>query len=292
MLCHCFITDPVPCKTNRDCGNSSTCIENVCHPRCSVDNDCALNEKCLKGNCMLTCRVHNDCFLGHICVNNMCIFGCEVDEDCSSSESCRNNKCINPCSDVPCGPNALCAVSNHRVTCSCGAGFVPNPTAKVACVRAPALPCTENRQCEVGYICIDGSCRMVCGSDSGCLSNERCDLATGTCKNLCRKDIDCESDEICEGFICVEGCRSNSNCASDLSCINNVCVSPCESPTSCGSNAECSIVNHQKLCHCPSPLVGNPLESCRYPVKGCDDDNDCENGRVCYGGFCEGICRT
>lgn len=283
---------PLSCASNKDCGNASVCSENMCHPKCSKDNDCALNEKCLKGNCKLTCRVDNDCFLGHICINHMCLFGCQGDEDCTDSESCRNNKCINPCTAAPCGPNALCTVSNHRASCSCGPGLVPSPTAKIACVRAPALPCTENRECKVGDICIENSCRTTCSSDQGCLSNERCDTANGVCKNLCRKDDDCERGDICDNLVCTKGCRSNSGCDSDEACVNSKCVNVCESPTACGSNAECSVVNHQKLCSCPSPLVGNPMESCRYPVKACYDDTECENGRVCYGGVCENMCRT
>lgn len=79
----------------------------------------------------VTCRVDHDCFLGHICLHNMCIFGCHSDEDCSASETCRDNRCTNPCHSSPCGPNAVCAVTNHRATCSCRLGLVPNPTAQV-----------------------------------------------------------------------------------------------------------------------------------------------------------------
>lgn len=222
----------------------------------------------------------------------MCIFGCHGDEDCSASESCRNNKCINPCSESPCGPNAHCTVSNHRATCSCGAGFVPNPTAKIACVREPPPPCKENRECPSGNVCIENSCRTLCSSDLGCLSNERCESATGVCKNLCRKDDDCSNGEVCEGLVCARGCRTNAGCPADKSCVNNKCVDMCDSPTSCGTNAECKIVNHQKKCDCPEPLVGDPVVGCKYPIVPCYEDGECTNGRVCYGGFCEGMCRT
>lgn len=222
----------------------------------------------------------------------MCIFGCHSDDDCSNSESCRNNKCLNPCLENPCGPNALCTVSNHRATCSCGPGFVPNPSAKIACVRAPPQPCSQNRDCPRGNVCKEDACRTVCSSDNGCLNNERCDLVSGVCKPLCRRDDDCGNEEICEGLVCVVGCRSNSGCQETQSCLNNKCVNICASPTACGTNAECTAAAHKKLCSCPTPLVGNPLESCRYPVKVCYEDTECVAGQVCYAGVCQGMCRT
>lgn len=268
------------------------CIEHICHPRCKLDNDCAFNEKCLRGNCQLTCRVDNDCFLGHICLNNMCFHGCHSDEDCTSSECCRNNKCTNPCKENPCGPNALCTVSNHRATCSCTIGFVPNPSAKVACVRAPAQPCKQHRDCPPGNTCLEEFCRTVCSSNFGCLNNERCDITTGVCKPICRRDDDCRNDEICDGLVCLIGCRSDSACPSDKSCITNKCIDICASPTSCGTNAICMVLEHQKECTCPPPLIGNPLETCRYPLKTCLENSECISGQSCYGGICQGMCRT
>lgn len=287
-----LFTVPTSCISNTDCPQNQQCKESICMPGCQVDNDCALNEKCLKGNCILTCRVDNDCFLGHICLHNMCIFGCHNDDDCSASESCRNNRCTNPCLENPCGPNAHCTVSNHRASCACGSGFVPNPSAKVACIRVPASPCTENKACPFGNICYDGVCQTVCSSDQGCLSNERCDLTNGICKPLCRRDDDCKNGEICEGLLCIIGCRGNSGCTSNRECLNNKCVDPCISPTACGTNAKCDVINHQKTCSCPAPLIGDPLESCKHPIKSCYSDSECTNGRVCYGGFCQDMCRT
>ncbi|CAH1986493.1 unnamed protein product [Acanthoscelides obtectus] len=283
---------PVPCSTNQDCTNSSVCKDNMCQPRCKLDTDCAYNEKCLKGNCQLTCRVDNDCFLGHICLHHMCFFGCHSDDDCASTESCINNKCASPCSANPCGPNAICTVSNHRATCSCGEGFVPNPSAKVACVRAPAQPCKENRECQKGNICTEGFCRTICSSDKNCLSNERCETSTGVCKPICRKDDDCRNDEICEGLACTIGCRSDSNCPSDAACVNNKCVDLCAAPTACGTNALCQMVEHKKQCVCPEPLVGDPLETCKYPLRQCLVEQECLAGQTCVAGTCQGVCRT
>lgn len=281
---------PVSCNQPGDCSPGNTCRDSMCLPECQSDNQCAFNEKCMRGNCILTCRVDNDCFLGHICLHNTCLFGCHGDEDCSASESCRNNRCVNPCSESPCGPNAMCSVTNQRATCSCANGFVPNPTAKIACVRTPALPCTENRVCPFGTTCSENACRPVCSKDSGCLSNERCDVRNGVCKPLCRKDNDCPTGEYCEDLMCIAGCRSDSGCPSDRSCLNNKCVDICKSPTACGTNAECSCINHKKVCSCPYGLVGDPLSGCRLPATLCVNNNDCSAGQTCFGGLCQSIC--
>lgn len=283
---------PTSCSSSGTCSQDYVCQENSCVPRCKTDNECAFNEKCVKSICKLTCRVDNDCFLGHICLNNICLYGCHVDDDCSGSESCRNNKCTNPCLENPCGPNALCTVSNHRASCSCGTNFVPNPSAKIGCVRTPAPSCRENKECASGNICIDKVCRTVCSSDEGCLNKERCDTLSKVCKPICRRDDDCRNGEICNGLVCTIGCRSDTGCESYEKCVNTKCTNPCDSPTSCGTNAECSVISHRKLCACPSPLVGNPLETCRNPTRNCKVDTECPERNVCYGNTCQKVCRT
>ena len=232
----------------------------------------------------------NDCFLGHICLYNKCVFGCHADEDCSGSESCTNNKCVNPCAENPCGPNAVCTVSNQRASCSCTGGMVPSPSAKVGCIRSPALPCSENRDCAEGSACLNEFCRPVCANDGGCLNNERCDR--GACKPLCRKDDDCRNGEVCQGLVCVIGCRSNSGCPDHLSCFNQQCSDPCVEPTACGTNAVCSVSGHQTQCACLEPLVGNPLASCKHPEAACEKHTDCSTGQTCYGKACKASCRN
>lgn len=231
----------------------------------------------------------NDCFLGHICLRNKCIFGCHSDEDCSASESCRNNRCNNPCEENPCGPNAVCSVSNHRATCSCINSMVPSPTAKVGCVRSPALPCAENRQCPEGFACFTEMCRPLCANDAGCLNNERCD--NGACKPICRRDDDCRTGEVCQGLTCSAGCRSDAGCPDNLSCIHQQCTNPCDHATTCGTNSVCYTVNHQAQCSCPDGLTGNPLVACRNVPVACASNHDCPSTHACYGATCSNKCR-
>ncbi|XP_026669631.1 neurogenic locus notch homolog protein 1-like, partial [Ceratina calcarata] len=221
----------------------------------------------------------------------MCTFGCRADEDCNANEGCITNKCINPCEATPCGPNAKCTVVNQRATCSCPAGFIPNPTAKVACLRSPGPVCQANRDCTTGTACIRGFCTPVCSTDLNCLSNERCD-PTGVCKSLCRRDEDCRSGEICEGLVCVIGCRADVECQENSACLNNQCQDPCSLPDVCGVNAKCSVVNHQKLCVCPTPLLGDPLIGCKQAFLPCTTDQECATGQTCFGKSCYATCRS
>lgn len=279
---------PVSCASSHDCSTGNTCRDNICLPVCSSDNYCAFNEKCVKENCMLTCRLDNDCFLGHICLNNMCFHGCRADEDCNGNEACSGNKCTNPCEDNPCGPNAKCSVVNQRASCTCPDGFLPNPSAIIACLRAPGPICSANRDCSSGLACVASTCIPVCSSNANCLSNERCD-SSGTCKALCRQDEECRSGEICDGVVCVVGCRANQECSEGFACINNQCTNPCKLPNSCGTNAECTILNHQKQCSCPIGLVGNALILCRRNSFSCSAG--CSNGFICQAGVCYFQCR-
>lgn len=205
-----------------------------------------------------------------------------------SSESCRNNTCTNPCLANPCGPNAVCSVANHRAQCSCHAGMVPSPTAKVGCVRSPASPCRENRDCSDGWSCVQDLCRPICATDVSCLANERCDR--GACKPICRRDDECRNGELCQDFICVAGCRYDTNCPNHLSCINQQCVDPCLDPNACGTNAQCLVQNHALSCVCPEHLVGDPLIGCKYPTKACASNGECPPNHSCYGNVCQASC--
>ncbi|GLH00240.1 Putative dumpy, partial [Gryllus bimaculatus] len=202
------------CSSDQECALDEACVRGQCANPCAGKGACGMNALCSVANhlklcacppgftgkadveCVrVTCRVHNDCFLGHICLNNMCIFGCTTNDDCTASEACVEHRCADPCAASPCGPNALCAVSNQRASCSCRDGFVPSPTAQVACVRAPAQPCSENRECGAGQACHEGACRPLCAGAAGCLASERCVADAGVCKPVCRRDDDCRRGE-------------------------------------------------------------------------------------------------
>lgn len=218
------------------------------------------------------------------------MFGCHSDDDCSSSESCRDNKCINPCSDNPCGINSMCSASNHRASCNCLSGLVPNPTAQIGCVRSSPLSCSKNSECPDQLMCINSQCMTLCANDDACLNKEKC--LDGACRSICARDDECSTNEICLNQVCDQGCRSNQGCPLHLSCYNNQCLNLCDDINACGSNALCEVREHNKYCLCKDGLVGNPDQGCKPEIVSCSDHRSCGPNKQCYGGICQSKCRN
>lgn len=87
--------------------------------------------------------------------------------------------------------------------------------------------CSQDTDCEQGYVCEQGKCALGCLEDTDC-SQGSCDLATGRCTAV----GECISDEECSGKRCdlstqkcVE-CLEQADCAEDSLC--NVQMNTCE----------------------------------------------------------------
>lgn len=73
------------------------------------------------------------------------------------------------------------------------------------------------------------------------------------------------------GFIstpptCRPECVVSSECALNEACINQHCTDPC--PGTCGLGALCNVINHNPICSCRPPFVGDPFTRC-YPKRKC-----------------------
>jgi len=66
---------------------------------------------------------------------------------------------------------------------------------------------------------------------------------------------------------------------------------PCLLADACGVNAKCTTVNHQKICTCPSPLVGDARVACKQTFLPCSSELECLPGQICYGRSCYSTCR-
>lgn len=90
-----------------------------------------------------------------------------------------------------------------------------------------AVSCSSDTDCEIGYICEGGSCKLGCLEDSECPGTE-CDLDTGRCvvKGECTSDRDCSSGR-CDlaNQKCVE-CLWQQDCKDDFIC--NLETNKCE----------------------------------------------------------------
>lgn len=68
-------------------------------------------------------------------------------------------------------------------------------------------------------------------------------------------------------------------------------IDSCSLTSACGVNAKCTIVNHQKICTCPSPLVGDARIGCKQTFLPCSSELECLPGQTCYGKSCYSTCR-
>ena len=108
------------------------------------------------------------------------LLGAYFNSKMNNFQYCR---CIDPCTVDSCGPQANCQVVNHRAQCTCPAGFIPNPTPVVGCVRQP-VTCASNAECPDQQVCDGKFCKNVCFNDKTCAVNEVCD--NNVCQALCR----------------------------------------------------------------------------------------------------------
>ncbi|KAI2804698.1 hypothetical protein BLOT_003686 [Blomia tropicalis] len=174
------------------------------------------------------------------------------DLDCPSNAACRSDqngisRCVNLCAFNPCGPRALCTISNHQVQCKCpDVGlFAGDPyNHQSGCQKVECLHdsnCPFDRQC-LNFVC-ENSCDQVdCGPHGTCIIRDR--------QAACR---------------CEAGFENNGR----MNCVD---IDECRYHP-CHSSAICDNLPGSYTCKCPINLVGNAYE---HP--GCHESDVCYNG--------------
>lgn len=174
------------CHSSSNCLHGEHCSFGVCVYGCKGNSDCQNSQVCESGKCECQdgfvfngqeCENVNECIFGPCHPSAQCVdtFGsykcvcatgtvgdpnktgcllpnqCNRDDRCEDSLICINGKCSNPCETNLCGTNAICSVSNHRVSCDCPKGYVGNSTDKaVGCFKVQCvddMDCPENKLC-------------------------------------------------------------------------------------------------------------------------------------------------
>lgn len=90
----------VACRTDTDCAETATCLNNSCVPRCTVDGNCGAFQSCVAGACQYTgCKTDRECI--HESGNPM--------SKCVDTEEPNIKDCRLPCtSDAACPARQIC----------------------------------------------------------------------------------------------------------------------------------------------------------------------------------------
>jgi hypothetical protein len=172
------------------------------------------------------------------------------------------------------------------------------------CSKDPATggDCSEDSDCESGYLCIGGECTLVCSQNSHCSDGQVC--KNGSCVP-CEFDADCDDGVPCTDDSCDNGtCESApvwGSCLIDGACYVNGAVDPagecrtCDVNVSatvwtpkatgepCGDTAgECAI---QDTCDATGACADNGFRSagtlCGNGPEVCSGQDTCDGSGVC-----------
>jgi len=167
-------------------------------------------------NCTLPCQVWQD---------NQCAPECCEDADCSTGQLCDNSgHCV-----IGCREHQDCEGWNGECP---GCMWCDNPSNDVGQCKPG---CLTDDQCQVGEVCQDHECVVVCPLPCQTIVN-------GQCAPECCEDADCSTGELCDstGHCQLGDCRKGGDCNG----YNTECQDPMESPIGCeycdniDSNAE------------------------------------------------------
>ena len=248
---------------------------------CESDNDCTISQACRNGDCVNPCVADRPCVeLATCSVNNhrarcQCPPGytgdgftrceqirkgeCEHDVDCPDSNACIDHQCVDPCRVYdPCGKEALCETSSHRPVCRCPSGWAGNPYEQ--CFK---YECLVDDDCPFDKACVNKECtnpcnRLICGSRAEC----RVDRHEAIC--FCPPGLQGNPVIACQEV----GCQSNDDCSDREKCdyvtggsSKKECMPLCRS-NPCAQGASCNAQNHQEICVCNPPLIGDGYATC------------------------------
>lgn len=290
-----------PCDPN-PCGHGAQCDpqrDTVCFcPPGTIGNpyrSCAIPVEvpvlCQPG----PCGIYADCYVS----NNQEQCYCKPGYIGDAYSGCRPVP-TSPCVPNPCGPGALCEVSNiGRSTCRCPPGFSGDPTSLTGC---HAFECLVDEDCASHVSCIGHRCRDPCPGACGVNANCRCEKHHPVC--TCNHGLTgnplircypipvplppndpcmpspCGPNTLCQVLnsrpvcSCMQdfqgdpqlGCRPecilNADCPQDKACIDRHCKNPCSIGALCGLRAICRVEHHTATCVCPEGFMGDAFFQC------------------------------
>lgn len=273
------------CKTNADCGISSTCTGTVTQGTCTGTScgtaaDCSSGQTCDGAQNTGTCKPSSCGFLSGSCSNNNCVSSrCECT---SGSGQCASGLCMKQCAAQTCnaasdcgGTSEMCAgavAGNCQVkTCTQNSDCASN-----SCVAGKCM-CTDSAQCGSGSCSTTGTaaCQAStspCYDGSQCGNAEVCSGTSGTCGPRA-----CSGTNPCPSGTCVNGscaCTADNQCVTGSTCggsgYHTCTAKSCTNNNQCGSSGTCD----------------NGTRTCK--PKGCSGNNQCggTSATACVNGSC------
>lgn len=286
------------CSRNATCPDGFMCENSKCVDVCH-SKICGPNSICEEGRCV--------CLPSYTGNPNDLIQGCSLDSKCVTDTDCKNSeicfqlgktirKCVDACTKIQCGPNSLCASTNHQAHCVCAEGYIGKPSdVKTGChleQRGQNQECATDSDCVAPQICfstdgISNKCIDLCSTIT-CSQNEICNIVDNVahcdCKigfiwnpisSMCEQPStpNCDNDDDCD---------DNRSCQKDVLGVKK-CVDNCAVFT-CPQNSRCITKNHKSQCQCLAGFVGNPndRDGCSLLDKNeCSNDVECKENDVC-----------
>ena len=264
----CLVPEGQACVDSINCGTSHYC--DPCTGHCAPRG--ALCEPCMaQGSCMMdgACIPYasGGTYCGYPCLSDV---GCQVigpGYSCVALDAFEVSQCVPKSGD--CAELGLC-----EEDAECPGAQICN--AAGSCADG----CTEDGQCAVMMVCVQGHCVEPCSTDADCEGEAICE-SDGHCKveGECAAASDCPMAETyCDLSVgtCVPGCQTDDHCQdATLECESGECV-----VKGCQHNYQCAFA---EVCHKETgECVASPEAHCADCVPG--DDAACtETGGICVG---------
>lgn len=184
---------------------------------------------------------------------------CREAIDCCPQAPATCPQILALCQDGGASSAGMC--QQYDLYCKCDA-------AKYDCAADRCVTkCTADTECALagpGFRCFAGKC-AGCAVDTDCGGNSLC--LDGTCKPMCRSDSECMGFARCTAGKCVDsGCKSDREC---VAATRNV-------ESKCGTDGKCTVACESDI-ECGNPR-GYTFVSCidkRCTYTGCESDKDC-----------------
>ena len=275
-------------KESSDCSDKCRTFngKNICPPetKCEETRDCQSGFICSDKKCkILECILHEHCpraediCMFGTCVSRSKLISCTPSKPCPSQFTCLGSVCM---SYTFCNDDSHCPQPHYR----CETLFVSRYQRGI-CI--PMIKCNSEVQNENGIFRNGCPINMQCNTNGAC-ETQICDISTDCgwglkCKELktASEKVICFPEVMCRR---ISDCDENQKC--DLttgSCLNLNC-DKCTSNQFCEKGA-CVDRHTCEPRRCPPRHVCKSGE-CTRDVAGCMTDSDCDDGKVCWLGYC------